>query len=85
MNIKLKNIMEIEYSKEDIIAEEKKFFQLVENLTRNSSTSRFTTTTNIAEIGTLYTYIKSSKVIQMSHIKPLILAIYHYKRKENLS
>jgi predicted transcriptional regulator len=75
--------MEIEYNEEEILEEEKKFFQLIEELARNLNVSKYNTTTNIAEIATLYTYIKSSKVIQMSHIKPLVLAIYSYKRKHN--
>jgi hypothetical protein len=79
-----KTCMEIEYNEKEILEEEKKFFQLIEELTNNLNVSKYNTTNNIAEIATLYTYIKSSKVIQMSHIKPLILAIYNYKRKHTL-
>jgi predicted transcriptional regulator len=76
--------MEIEYNEKKILEDEKKFFQLIEELTQDLNVSKYNTTTNIAEIATLYTYIKSSKVVQMSHIKPLILAIYNYERKQNL-
>jgi|TARA_B110000967_G_scaffold49901_1_gene50943 hypothetical protein len=73
--------METEYNEKKIIEEEKKFFKIIEELARDPQSNKFSTTTKIAKLATLYTYIKSSKVVPVSHVKPLILAIYHDSRK----